>query len=212
MGLQQLPTRSDSSVGRTKVDLAPPPDRTHYITASEYNALATAVVELGAAVGLEDGSTEGSLEERVADLESGGAGPDPSAATPAIDSPGGTVGVSADYARADHAHPPRTVVRTTATKPYQPVADDRGALVLLTASDPIVEVGSGWGFVAGDSVAFVSMTSGPITITPSGVQCSAAGTEEAASITSTGPYAPLVVTCTSEGNAIVYGAIDTVST
>src|SRR5690606_22328904 len=41
---------------------------------SEYNALADAVVEIAETIGLEDGSTPGSIEARLAALEAGGGG------------------------------------------------------------------------------------------------------------------------------------------
>lgn len=67
-GLTTLPTRTDESLGRTKVDLAPPPDRTHYQWAEEYNNLADAVIDIAAEVGVHGGE-DGSLNTRVKAIE-----------------------------------------------------------------------------------------------------------------------------------------------
>lgn len=74
MGLKKLPTRTDDSVGRVKEDQKPAVNKTTQLSASEYNALADAVVEIAETIGLEDGSTPGSIEARLAALEAGGGG------------------------------------------------------------------------------------------------------------------------------------------
>lgn len=72
MGIKKLPTRTDDSLGRIKEDKKPAVDKTTQLSASEYNALADAVVEIAETIGLEDGSTPGSIEARLAALEAGG--------------------------------------------------------------------------------------------------------------------------------------------
>jgi len=74
MGIKKLPTRTDDSLGRIKEDKKPAVDKTTQLSASEYNALADAVVEIAETIGLEDGSTPGSIEARLAALEAGGGG------------------------------------------------------------------------------------------------------------------------------------------
>lgn len=71
MGLTSLPTKSDGSLGRVKSALPgsdPSPDLDYYVTAAEHEAIKDAIVGLGAEVGLHDGSTAGSLVERVTAL------------------------------------------------------------------------------------------------------------------------------------------------
>lgn len=71
-GLTTLPTKTDGSLGREKSDLPgsdPSPDLDYYVPAAEHEAIKDAIVALGEEVGLHDGSTAGSLVERVATLE-----------------------------------------------------------------------------------------------------------------------------------------------
>ncbi len=75
MGLSTLPTKTDGSIGRVKVTLpgsAGSPDLDYYVTAEEYERLKTALVDVCAEVGKNDGSTAGSLVNRVSGLEVGG--------------------------------------------------------------------------------------------------------------------------------------------
>lgn len=72
MGLTVLPRNEDGNLGRDKTDLDNVPELDHYVPSTEYNNLVDRVCELGEAVGLADGSTPGSLEERVGSLETGG--------------------------------------------------------------------------------------------------------------------------------------------
>lgn len=74
MGIKKLPTRTDDSIGRVKEDKNPAVNKNTQLSASEYNALADAVVEIAETIGLEDGSTPGSIEARLAALEDGGGG------------------------------------------------------------------------------------------------------------------------------------------
>lgn len=72
MGLTTLPTKADGSIGRVKNELPdsdPSPDLDYYETAASYERLKTALVDVCAEVGLADGSTAGSLVERVTTLE-----------------------------------------------------------------------------------------------------------------------------------------------
>lgn len=71
-GLTTLPTKTDGSLGRVKSDLPdsdPSPDLDYYVPAAEHEAIKDAIVALGEEVGLHDGSTAGSLVERVTTLE-----------------------------------------------------------------------------------------------------------------------------------------------
>jgi hypothetical protein len=77
MGLTVLPTKTDGSIGRVKTTLPgsnPSPDLDYYVTRDEFEREKTAVVDVCAEVGLNDGSTAGSLVARVVALESAGAG------------------------------------------------------------------------------------------------------------------------------------------
>lgn len=65
MGLTKLPTRTDASVGRTKSDRLPVPNKDHFLSMGEVNETLDRLVEVCAAVGLADGSTVGSLEARM---------------------------------------------------------------------------------------------------------------------------------------------------
>lgn len=65
MGLTEIPTRTDGSIGRVKQDARLPSNRSIEIPADEYNELLDTVIALAEAVGLRDGSTPDSLEERV---------------------------------------------------------------------------------------------------------------------------------------------------
>lgn len=72
MGLTSLPTKTDGSIGRVKSTLPgsdPSPDLDYYVVASEHEAIKSALVDVCAEVGLSDGSTIGSLVERVDALE-----------------------------------------------------------------------------------------------------------------------------------------------
>lgn len=71
-GLTTLPTKTDGSLGRVKSDLPdsdPSPDLDYYVPAAEHEKIKDAIVALGEEVGLHDGSTAGSLVERVETLE-----------------------------------------------------------------------------------------------------------------------------------------------
>jgi len=68
MALVRLPTRTDDSIGRVKADLRAAENLVNYLRAQEYNVLADALIAVCRAVGLADGSTPGSLEQRVRDL------------------------------------------------------------------------------------------------------------------------------------------------
>lgn len=64
MGLTTIPEKSEASIGREKRDRPRPLpyDERYETTAAQFERLKTAVRELAEAVGLEDGSTVGSLE------------------------------------------------------------------------------------------------------------------------------------------------------
>lgn len=61
MALTTLPTTADDSVGPDKVDRFPVTDRQDSISASEWNALKNAVIDMAADAGLSDGSTDDSV-------------------------------------------------------------------------------------------------------------------------------------------------------
>ena len=73
MGLTTLPTKTVGSLGQVKQDrpLAYP-DLRREIVADEWEANTTALIGVCNEVGLSDGSTSGSLVERVTDLEAAG--------------------------------------------------------------------------------------------------------------------------------------------
>lgn len=74
MGLTKIPTKTADSIGAVVRDRPRPlpRDPRYAQSAEEHERLKDTVIELAAAVGLEDGSTSGSLEERVGLLETGG--------------------------------------------------------------------------------------------------------------------------------------------
>lgn len=74
MPITSLLTRTDGSAGRTKANARAIVSLLRQVPAEEWNNVAQAVVDLLAEVGLSDGSTPGSLVERVTDLEGGGGG------------------------------------------------------------------------------------------------------------------------------------------
>lgn len=69
MALTTLPTKTDASIGRVKSDRtptgAPPADLDFDVPAAEYERLKDAIVDLGTSIGLDDGSTSGSLREEL---------------------------------------------------------------------------------------------------------------------------------------------------
>lgn len=69
MGLTSIPTRTDGSIGREKLDATPAVDLARSLPAGEYNRLADALIAVSTAVGLGNGSTPGSIEMRLAALE-----------------------------------------------------------------------------------------------------------------------------------------------
>lgn len=77
MGLTTLPTKADGSIGRVKntlPDSDPSPNLDYYETASEHEAIKTALIDVCNEVGKHDGSTAGSLVARVGALEAVPAG------------------------------------------------------------------------------------------------------------------------------------------
>lgn len=61
MAITEIPTETDDSLGRDKQDLYTPPSRDHYVWMSEWNTVKQSIAKLMAAVGVDDGSTPGSL-------------------------------------------------------------------------------------------------------------------------------------------------------
>jgi hypothetical protein len=73
MGLTTLPTQTEESLGKVKkaTPLAREMLPDYDVTPEQHNALVAAVVDIANEVGLSDGSTSGSLVERVDELEAG---------------------------------------------------------------------------------------------------------------------------------------------
>src|SRR4051812_39118318 len=63
-GQTQLPTQTDESLGRVKVEEASP-DPNRWISGAEHNRIVTKLIELAGIVGLGDGTTVASLEARL---------------------------------------------------------------------------------------------------------------------------------------------------
>ena len=63
MGLTEIPTLVDHSLGRTKVDAGPIPNRDKFWPADEINKTRKAIAEMAASLGLGDGTTQGTLEQ-----------------------------------------------------------------------------------------------------------------------------------------------------
>lgn len=68
MGLTSLPTLTDESLGRLKIETAVP-DLDRWIAGAEYNRFRQALVNLAQTIGLQDGTTQGSLESRLPSRE-----------------------------------------------------------------------------------------------------------------------------------------------
>lgn len=74
MAITELPTRTEESIGQEKQDRATPLGQRPYdprygLDATRINRILDLLVALGESVGLDDGSTAGSLREAVAELE-----------------------------------------------------------------------------------------------------------------------------------------------
>jgi hypothetical protein len=61
----ELPTKEDDSIGREKSDRTVATDLDYEVSAAEFEALKDAVIECAETIGLYDGSTSGSIEERL---------------------------------------------------------------------------------------------------------------------------------------------------
>lgn len=61
MGLTSIPTETSGSLGTDKFDRYPRANETDSISADEWNTAKRAIAEMAPVIGLEDGSTEGSL-------------------------------------------------------------------------------------------------------------------------------------------------------
>lgn len=72
MPILVLPSQTEGSLGVPKVDRDPRPNATESINAAEWNALCEAVVNNATAIGLDDGSTEGSVQAQLLTLGGGG--------------------------------------------------------------------------------------------------------------------------------------------
>lgn len=143
MGLATLPTQTDGSLGRPKKWTPLGGSESvlldYDFTPEEWNARGEAIAALAAEVGVTDGSTPGSLVERVGDLEAL-----PASTAPAAIARAAVVGVGTTVARADHVHDGGVrVIRATITSSTALVAGDEicrvntgsGAIV-LTLPDP----------------------------------------------------------------------------
>lgn len=77
MSLTTLPTKTDLSIGRVKTDRspegAPAVNLSHDVPAPEWERVKDAIVANASTIGLGDGSTSGSLEQRLQTVETGGA-------------------------------------------------------------------------------------------------------------------------------------------
>jgi hypothetical protein len=73
MTITTKPTRTEGSIGATKTDRRPATGASWEWSAAQINEISDRVVELFDEVGLSDGSEAGSLNERVATLETSGA-------------------------------------------------------------------------------------------------------------------------------------------
>lgn len=73
-GLTELPSTSESSLGSTRKDLIPFRGELHRASAGLLNKIRTYLIQMGEMLGLEDGSTPGSLRAQVNTLMEGGGG------------------------------------------------------------------------------------------------------------------------------------------
>ena len=140
MGLTTLPTQTEESLGKVKkaTPLARETQPDYDVTADQHNALVAAVVGLAEEVGLSDGSTAGSLVERVDALEIGGSAT-PSAIAPTDVGRAAVIGSSAAYAREDHVHDGGArAVRATITGNATLVAADEFVRVDTTAGSVVL--------------------------------------------------------------------------